>query len=132
MALAVDTHALIWYLLRSTKLSPAAWAALRSTASEGEPIYVPSISLVEIRYLVERNRFPETTLERAEWAVENEATVLTLVPLTLGVTRAMAQVPRLAVPEMPDRIIAATALALGVPLVTRDLRIRASPVQVLW
>jgi predicted nucleic acid-binding protein len=29
---------------------------------------------------------------------------------------------------MPDRIIAATALHLGVPLVTRDLNIRASGV----
>ncbi len=33
---------------------------------------------------------------------------------------------------MPDRIIAATALHLGLPLVTRDHRIRASSVTTIW
>ena len=36
------------------------------------------------------------------------------------------------VPEMPDWIIAATALALGLPLVTRDLRIRSTSVPTIW
>jgi predicted nucleic acid-binding protein len=33
---------------------------------------------------------------------------------------------------MPDRIIAATALHLGLPLVTRDLRIQASGIPTIW
>jgi predicted nucleic acid-binding protein len=33
---------------------------------------------------------------------------------------------------MPDRIIAATALSLGLPLVTRDGKIRASNVITIW
>jgi predicted nucleic acid-binding protein len=37
-----------------------------------------------------------------------------------------------AVPEMPDRIIAATALYLGVPLVTQDLRIPATSLSTIW
>ena len=35
-------------------------------------------------------------------------------------------------PDMPDRMIAATALALGVPLVTRDGRMRAAPLTTVW
>ena len=96
-------NALIWYLLRSSKLSETAWAALRATANAGDAIYVSSISLVEIRFLVERNRFPESMLQQAEDAVEQDDTVLTLVPLTLEITRAMARIPRASVPEMPDR-----------------------------
>jgi predicted nucleic acid-binding protein len=34
---------------------------------------------------------------------------------------------------MPDRIIAATAFYLGIPLVTRDLRIQAlTNIQTIW
>jgi len=33
---------------------------------------------------------------------------------------------------MPDRIIAATALHLGLPLVTRDQRIAAAGIKTVW
>ena len=36
------------------------------------------------------------------------------------------------VPDMPDRIIAATALHLGVPLISRDGKIKASAVPTIW
>ena len=45
---------------------------------------------------------------------------------------ALGQVHRDEVPDVPDRIIAATALALGVPLFSRDRKIRASQVQTIW
>ena len=45
---------------------------------------------------------------------------------------AVRQIDRVAVPELPDRIIAATALHLGVPLLTRDERIRVSGVPTVW
>lgn len=36
------------------------------------------------------------------------------------------------VPEMPDRIISATALYLNLPLITRDAQIIASIVETIW
>ncbi len=36
------------------------------------------------------------------------------------------------VPDMPDRIIAATALHLSVPLVSKDSKIRLSGLATLW
>jgi len=39
--------------------------------------------------------------------------------------------PRDLVPEMPDRIIAATALHLGLPLVTRDRRLQAAGIPTI-
>lgn len=36
------------------------------------------------------------------------------------------------VPDMPDRIIAATALSLGVPLISRDRKIQVSTVSTIW
>ena len=50
----------------------------------------------------------------------------------MDISTSLRQIPRAAVPDMPDRIIAATALALELPLVTRDGKIRASNVETIW
>ena len=56
----------------------------------------------------------------------------TLAPLEMKASMALAQVPRDQVPDMPDRIIAATAIALGVPVVTKDSDIRATDIETIW
>jgi predicted nucleic acid-binding protein len=56
-----------------------------------------------------------------------------LAPLDLSISETMQQIDRQIVPEMPDRIIAATALYLDLPLITRDLKIQAlSNLQTIW
>ena len=55
-----------------------------------------------------------------------------VVPLTLGIADDLARVPWRSVPDMPDRIIAATALHVGLPLVSRDGRIQAPGLEVVW
>ncbi len=44
----------------------------------------------------------------------------------------MLQVPREAIPDMPDRIVAATAIHLAVPILSRDGRIHTSRIQTIW
>ena len=44
----------------------------------------------------------------------------------------MENVSRLEIPDMPDRIVAATALRLGVPIISRDRRIQASKLNTIW
>ena len=49
------------------------------------------------------------------------------------VAKTLAKIPRETVPEMCDRIIAATALYLGLPLVTKDHKIRnLDVIQTIW
>jgi hypothetical protein len=48
------------------------------------------------------------------------------------VADAVELIDRDAVPDVPDRVIAATALSAGVALVSRDGKIRASQVQTVW
>lgn len=55
-----------------------------------------------------------------------------LVPVDRVVVDMLGQVRRDDVPDMPDRIIAATALTLGVPLLSCDRKIHASSVETIW
>lgn len=57
---------------------------------------------------------------------------MAVAPVDLRVAEILRTVPRDAVPDMPDRIIAATALALGLPIVTRDRRLPATGIRTIW
>ena len=58
--------------------------------------------------------------------------VLKEAAFTSEIVDAMRRVPRTDVPDMPDRIVAATALYFDVPVISRDGRIRSSNVQTVW
>ena len=53
-------------------------------------------------------------------------------PFNAAIVEAMKKVPRDAVPDMPDRIVAATGVYFGVPVISRDGKIRASNVTTVW
>lgn len=124
----VDTHIAIWYLASPNKLSTAAISALDAVQDSGGTIHLSAISIVEVAYLVEKGRLPEVVFERL-LLPENG---LDIVPLDLDIARALRLIRRDLVPDMPDRIIAATALRLGIPLVTCDSRLQQSGIRTIW
>jgi PIN domain nuclease of toxin-antitoxin system len=127
-----DTHGLIWYLEDDPRLGNAA-RAMFDACDRGEGvIYVPTICVVEIIYLQEKGRIPAELKARLDAELQAATNSLVLVGLTADVTNAVARVPRTQVPEMPDRIIAATALHLGLPLISRDHKIQATDVKTIW
>jgi PIN domain nuclease of toxin-antitoxin system len=127
-----DTHAALWYLREPGRLSPDAILTFQQTVAQGQTIFVSSISLVEVCYLIERARLPAAAMDEFVAVLVAADTPFVLAPLDFNVARAVERIPRGAVPEMPDRIIAATALHLGVPLVTRDLQIRSAGIPTIW
>jgi PIN domain nuclease of toxin-antitoxin system len=132
-AIVSDTHALIWYLNSSPSLSSPAVAAFEQAETSGELIYIPSIVVVELRYLVEKRTFTAADYQTILTTINNSANALSIAPLDLAVAEALAHIPRNVVPDMPDRIIAATALTLGLPLITRDTEIRKlTNVSTVW
>jgi PIN domain nuclease of toxin-antitoxin system len=131
-SVVADTHAAAWYLLDSPKLSAPALRRMTAAVEAGDIIFVPSISVVELLYLHEKGRIPVSEWRLLSDGLSAEDSVVHVVPLTLGIATDLARVPWRAVPDMPDRIIAATALHLGLPLVSRDRRIRAPGLDVIW
>jgi PIN domain nuclease of toxin-antitoxin system len=130
--LVVDTHAAIWYLYQDGRLSRRAESKIDSALANGYSIHVPSISLVELVYLVEKGRIPREVAERVDEVLRDSASGFRLVPLDLRVAEATRRIARSEVPDLPDRVIAATALVLQVPLITRDGRIRSANVWTIW
>ena len=131
-AVVADTQAVVWYLIEPHRLTAAAAAAMDSATAAGEPIWVASITLVELQYLVEKKKLPAAVLAWLRAELDDPTSAFDLAALTREVADAMADIARDAVPDMPDRIIAATAHQMGLPLVTSDRQIRASGIAVIW
>jgi PIN domain nuclease of toxin-antitoxin system len=127
-----DTHAIIWYLLDSPRLSASALAQFEACRADSVTVGMASISIVEIVYLVEKGRIPAETIPLLEESLEQQSALLEIVPLTQSIALAVHQVPRDQVPDLPDRVIAATALHLDVPLITRDQKIQLSSIATIW
>ena len=103
------------YLFGDPRLSAAAKSAFDAAASSRRKMVLSVISLAEVVYLVEKNRLPASAYADLQAALRDPD-----------------HVPRADIPDMPDRIVAATAVYFGVPVISRDGRIRASTVQTVW
>ncbi len=131
-SVVVDTHALVWYLSGSPRLSIRAQEAMDGAVSSGGKLLLSSISIVEIVYLVEKGKIPRQAWMKLLAVLEKPASSIAVAPLDQTTAVGIERVSRADVPDMPDRIIAATALGLGIPLVTRDRKISSSGIDVIW
>ena len=132
MPAVLDTHAAIWYLLDSTKLSASVYSMIDNAAASGSPTYISAVSLVEVVYLVERGRLVADAFNRFATELDRTNPAFAIASVDAHVATKLKLIPRSIVPDMPDRIIAATALHLGLPLVTRDRRLQAAGLQTIW
>jgi PIN domain nuclease of toxin-antitoxin system len=128
-----DTHALYWHLASDPRLSPSAREVFAQADAGLHRILIPGITLIEMVYLVEKQRLDAALVERAYTSLDTVAGSYQVAPLDQHTARALHDIPRRMIPDMPDRIIVATARQLGLPLITRDAAIRkARVVSVLW
>jgi PIN domain nuclease of toxin-antitoxin system len=128
-----DTHALIWHLTRDARLSAVARSAFEEADNGLHTIWIPGIVLVEAVYLVEKARFPMTLITQMLSLLDSFSHNYLIAPLDVNVIRALQTIDRNVVPDMPDRIIAATARSLGYPLLSKDSNITSVPdLTVMW
>ena len=132
-SVVADTHTIIWYLVEPDRLSENALLALDRATNTGQSICISAISIVEVCYLVERGRLPELVLQRLLNVCDATDAVVVSVPLNRAIAETIHQIPRDSVPDMPNRIIATTALHLNLPLITRDRKIQSlEEIQTIW
>lgn len=131
-SVVADTHAVLWYLEKSPRLSELARSHMAEAIQSGFPIFVASITIVEITYLVEKRRLTPDQLAIIKDVLRRPDSAFVIVPLTYAIAETLSRVRINEVPDMPDRIIAATALHLGVPLVSRDRKIRSASLDTIW
>ena len=128
-----DTHALCWHLTEDPKLSAKAKKIFQEADSGIHQILIPSIVVIEMVYLAEKGRIIDSSLRQVLELIDTIDGSYDEAPLNKNTAKALQNIPRDDVPDMPDRIITATAYQLNLPLITKDEKIRNSGVvPVVW
>lgn len=101
------------------------------TAKTGGVLGIPTVCLFEIAQLEERGRL-KLRLPFEDWCnLLEESTGLRILPLDVGVVSEARALPTLRDPF--DRLIAGTAIAHGVPLISPDSRVaKSGRLSVVW
>jgi PIN domain nuclease of toxin-antitoxin system len=128
----IDTHAVIWYLQNNPKLSAHADAFISAAATAGDKIAVSSITLIETVYLIEKGRISAEVFSTIARILRTPNGVFEEMPVDLEIARVLNRVEASKVPDMPDRIIAATSLYLNVPVISKDGKIQLSGLTTIW
>lgn len=124
--IVLDTHALIWFADAGPKLSKKARQVTRAEARRRE-LVASAISIFEIVTLERRGRLAFKTPVN-EWLTDlRKLPELTIHPVTDEVAQRAGGLGDVFPGDPADRIIAATALVLGVPLITHDTKLLDLP-----
>jgi predicted nucleic acid-binding protein len=122
-----DTQGLVKFMMGKKVINNAAHQAYISADNGDATIIIPAIVLMEVMYLFEKNRI-EIGLLQTEDLMESQN--YQFEPLSLEILKVASEIND--IPELHDRLIAATARHLDLPLITNDpVLIRSKFIQIL-
>jgi PIN domain nuclease of toxin-antitoxin system len=128
----VDTHALIWYAgKRWQKLGRDARRVFVEVEEGNGALFVPILAVVELGEAVRRGQV-RLSSDVVSFSRQLFSTGRFIpVDLTWDIVQRAEEL--LVIPERGDRLIAATALELDYPLITRDPEIAAAAnLELIW
>ena len=132
MRVLADSHAIVWHLQGSDRLSATAVSAL-TEAETTDGVVVSIATIIDLWYVTQTTRkLTDANLaELRDMLASSPA--LTLQAIDIAVVDATTSIPRDLLADPWDRFIVGTARALALPLVTRDGPIRESGlVPTIW
>ena len=118
----VDTHVLIWYFTGSPRLNDELKSRMDEAQLQGGRLLVPTIVLAEALAVAAKGRVAFNFDRLYHYLTTDPA--FEIVEFGLGVFSEVLRIKR--IPEIHDRIIAATARFYGAHLLTKDGEIRLS------
>ncbi len=128
----LDTHVIVWTALGSSELSENARNEVNRSQELGE-ILIADISLWEIAMLMKRERIKINTTYTAFIRLIIEAFSVKVVPINPEIADLSVSLGAGINLDPADRLICATSIIEGAPLVTADKNLRQSDlVQTIW
>ena len=123
-----DTIALVLHL-EARRMGTEAETVFAAVETGEATVYIPAMVLAEILYLSERGRI-QTSLSTVQSYLKKYSQCR-VYPLDWSVVEAARNLTD--IPELHDRLIAATASVLGIPLLTNDRVIAAAKnISTIW
>ena len=130
--IVLDTHVWVWYLDNPELLGEQARMSAEH-ARKTSSICISSISVWEIFMLEHKGRL-RLRVPVLEWVRKSERlSFLRFVPVDNDIARISVKLTEYPHQDPADRMIIATALSLGIPILTKDHKIREySAVKSIW
>ncbi len=110
-----DTQALIKFMVGQKVISDICHRTFVSADQGEQIIIIPAIVLMEVLYLFEKNRVPVGLLQTEKLMRSDN---YQFEPLSWEILKTDSEITD--IPELHDRLIAATARYLDLPLITND------------
>jgi PIN domain nuclease of toxin-antitoxin system len=115
----LDSHVVHWWSAEPERISSAASNAI----SDADELAVADVSWFELAWLARHERIV-ASIPIAAWLQQLAAQVRT-IPITPAIATTAVDLPSSFPGDPADRLIYATAIEQGWPLITKDQRLRA-------